>query len=126
MNYALEVYNSEKLIFSSNGKWLHPLFELEDYLLQNSIEPNILLLKDKIAGKAAAFLMVRLGFKKVHIELISEGAIKVFNHFGIDFQYTNKVPAIECKTETIIDSSQSPEDVWQMLRRRAGRVNGNQ
>ncbi len=124
MNYALEVYEYEKLIFSSNGKWLHPLFELEDYLNQNSVEPKRLFLKDKIAGKAAAFLMVRLGFKKVAIDLISDGAIKVFKHFDIDFEYSNKVPAIECKTETIIDSSQSPQEVWQMLRRRAGRVSG--
>ena len=41
-------------VFTSIGKWLHPLFELEDYLAEHSLEPRNLVLQDKIIGKAAA------------------------------------------------------------------------
>ena len=124
MRYALEVYKNEELLFSSNGKWLHPLFELDDFLKQKPISADQLFLKDKIAGKAAAYLMARMGLKKVAIDLISEGAIQVFENFKIDYQYTEKVPAIQCKTESLIEVNQTADEVWQMLRRRAGRVSG--
>lgn len=33
---TLEVFSDDKLIFSSSGKWLNPLFELEKFLKENS------------------------------------------------------------------------------------------
>jgi ABC-type Mn2+/Zn2+ transport system ATPase subunit len=111
-------------IFSSSSKWLYPLFEFEDFLTAKRYNPEELLLTDKIAGKAAAFLIVRLGIKKAHIHLISEGALSVFNRFGIQITYDQMVPRIVCKTEEIVKDSDNVDTVWQMLRRRAGRVNG--
>ena len=49
-------------IFTSYGKWLHPLFELEDYLADHAFQPDHLILQDKIIGKAAALLILRMGF----------------------------------------------------------------
>ena len=51
-------------IFTSHGKWLHPLFELEDDLAAHPIQPENLILQDKIIGKAAALLIHRLGFRR--------------------------------------------------------------
>jgi hypothetical protein len=48
-------------IFTSHGKWLSPLFELEVYLADHPIQPVWLVLQDKIIGKAAALLIHRLG-----------------------------------------------------------------
>jgi hypothetical protein len=59
---TLTVLHEGTPIFTSYGKWLHPLFELETYLANYPIEPARLLLQDKIIGKAAALLIHRLGF----------------------------------------------------------------
>jgi hypothetical protein len=48
-------------VFTSYGKWLHPLFELEDYLAEHPVQPQHLVLQDKIIGKAAALLIHWLG-----------------------------------------------------------------
>lgn len=124
MEKSLIVTQHNQEIFSSHSKWLYPLFELEDFLANSPFPTENLLLSDKIAGKAAAFLIVRLGFKKVHIHLISDGAVAIFNRFQIEFTYDEIVPKIQCKTEEIVMGNELVEEVWQMLRRRAGRVSG--
>ena len=54
---TLTVFRNGTLIFTSNGTWLHPLFELEAYLAAQPIQPDQLILQDKIIGKAAALLI---------------------------------------------------------------------
>jgi len=121
---SLIVTQNGREIFTSNSKWLYPLFELEDFFSKNEYLPEELHLTDKVAGKAAAFLIVRLGLKNVHIHLISEGAIAIFSRFQIAFTYDELVPKIQCKTEEIVSGDEPIDAVWQMLRRRAGRVTG--
>jgi zinc transport system ATP-binding protein len=48
----------------------------------------------------------------------------VFNRFDIVFTYDELVPKIQCKTEEIVHGDEPVDKVWQMLRRRAGRVTG--
>jgi zinc transport system ATP-binding protein len=121
---SLIITENGRELFTSNSKWLYPLFELEDFLAKHEWLPETLFLTDKIAGKAAAFLIVRLGFKNVHIQLISEGAVAVFSRFGISFTYDQLVPRIQCKTEEIVHGDETVDSIWQLLRRRAGRVTG--
>ncbi len=47
----LQVYRGEVLVFSSNGKWLHPLFDLEDFLAGSGRDAGDLLLRDKLIGR---------------------------------------------------------------------------
>jgi ABC-type Mn2+/Zn2+ transport system ATPase subunit len=123
-DYSLVVAHLNQTVFTNGGKWLHPLFELGDFLEKNKYPLEELQLTDKIAGKAAAFLIVRLCISQVHIKLISEGALAVFKRFGRQVSYDILVPVIQCKTEQLISVDDEPEAVWQMLRRRAGRVSG--
>ena len=60
---TLTVFRNGTPIFTIYGKWLYPLFELEDYLANHAIEPDHLILQDKIIGKAAALLIHRLRFR---------------------------------------------------------------
>ena len=53
--HALEVYQGETLIFYSDGKWLHPLLDLEQFLAAHPYDPGALSVHDKIVGRAAAF-----------------------------------------------------------------------
>ena len=59
-------------IFTSFSKWLYPLFELEDYLAEHPIQPENLILQDKIIGKAAALLIHRLGFRTVKAGILTD------------------------------------------------------
>ena len=124
MEHSLIIRYQDSEIFTSDSHWLHPLFELDDFLSKKDIPVSELFLQDKIAGKAAACMIVRLGIKKCHIELLSERAIPVFEKAGISYTYDKLVEQIDCRTEYFITDNMSVDDVWLFLRKRAGRVEG--
>ena len=124
MEHSLIIRYQDSEIFTSDSHWLHPLFELDDFLSKKDIPVSELFLQDKIAGKAAACMIVRLGIKKCHIELISERAIPVFEKAGISYTYDKLVEQIDCRTEYFITDNMSVDDAWLFLRKRAGRVEG--
>ena len=66
----------EKQIFYSESKWLHPIFEFETFLETYDGPRDNLTAWDSAIGKAAAVLLIRLGIKKLHGELVSELAVK--------------------------------------------------
>ena len=69
-------------------------------------------------------MIVYLGIRKCHIELISARAIPVFEKAGVWFTYDKVVEHIDCRTEYLITDDMSVDDVWLFLRKRAGRVEG--
>ena len=68
-NVSLQVFNRDFLIFESSGKWLHPLFELEEFLKTYDGERDMLCSHDCAVGKAAAVLTIRLRIKKINADL---------------------------------------------------------
>lgn len=122
---SLRLYNSsDKVIFESSGKWLYPLFEVEDYLHSQSLDSENIFLQDKIAGRAAASLISRMGFRHCFIETVSVPALEVFKNFNIDCGYNLLVKKIECRTEDLIHSDMNIDVIYRMLRQRAGRLQG--
>ena len=89
-------------IFTSHGKWLHPLFELEDYLADHAISPEGLVLQDKIIGKAAALLIHRLGLRTVKAGILSKPGEAVLQCYGIAYTYEQIVDRIRCQTEELL------------------------
>jgi zinc transport system ATP-binding protein len=124
VEHSLIINYQDNVIFTSDSHWLHPLFELNDFLQKEKLSAKELFLRDKIAGKAAACMMVYLGIAKCHIELISKRAIPVFEAAGITYSYDHMVEQMDCRTEYLIDEEMSVNDVWLFLRKRAGRVEG--
>ena len=124
MEYSLIISYHDDIIFTSDSHWLYPLFELNDFLTNKKISASDIFLRDKIAGKAAACMIVYLGVKKCHIELLSERAISIFERAGVCFTYDRIVDQIYCSTETLITDDMSVDDVWLFLRKRAGKVEG--
>jgi hypothetical protein len=116
MKHSLEVFFNDELIFSSDGKWLHPLFELEEFLRQQNYPIGSLTIKDKIVGRAAALLQVKLGLKTVKAVMMSEFGKQVFDHFNIDYEYKNLVPRIECRTEEMLKNEIDPEVAYFILK----------
>src|ERR1051326_9140485 len=89
-------------IFTSYGNWLYPLFELEAYLAAHAIEPDQLILQDKIIGKAAALLIHRLRFRTVHAGVLSRLGEAVLQHHGIAYTDEQLVERIHCQTEELL------------------------
>ncbi|HWS00202.1 MAG TPA: DUF1893 domain-containing protein [Prolixibacteraceae bacterium] len=124
MEHSLILFHDNRQVFTSDEHWLYPLFELEQFLKASPIPADQLFLKDKIAGKAAASLIVRLGIRNCFIELLSERAIPVFEHYGVKYAYDQLVDHIQCRTEDLITDKMSMEDTYLFLRKRAGKVQG--
>ncbi|MFA6505704.1 MAG: DUF1893 domain-containing protein [Treponemataceae bacterium] len=112
---------SGKLIFSTGGKWLHPLFALEDYIALHTIDVKTLSLEDKIIGLGAAALIIRMGFVRCRARLLSCRAVPLLEKYRIDFAWDEKVDKLGCMTEDIISVDAPLDESYDELSRRAGR-----
>ena len=118
MTFSLEVYDGDTLCFSSNGKWLHPLFELEQFLSESSLEPGRLSLKDTIIGRAAAVLIIRMGIGHVYGRILSRLALDTFISHGVNPEYGELVDRITCMTEDLLSADTDIESAYLLLRAR--------
>jgi Domain of unknown function (DUF1893) len=118
---TLTVLQDGMPIFTSHGKWLHPLFELEAYLLEHAWPPDNLILQDKIIGKAAALLILRMGFHTVKAGVLSRLGEAVLQRHGIAYTYEQLVDRIHCQTEELLAKVEEPEEAYRLMKVRAGR-----
>ena len=116
---TLEVLHAGTVVFSSSGKWLHPLFELQEYLDRSDYAVEEITVRDKIVGRAAALLMARLGIRHVEAGILSEVAESVFARYGITYSYDTLAPRILCKTEELLEDVDDLEEAYQLLAARA-------
>lgn len=124
MKYHLELYRDDRLIFSSNGRWIYPLFDLEEFITKENIALEGLILKDKIAGRAAAFLMCHMGIKRVHIGLLSQVGKDVFHSFGVKVTWDQLTDRIKCRTESLLEDITDIKEAYIILKKRAGLFSG--
>ena len=121
---SLALFCNDRLIFSSKGKWLHPLFEAEDWLRKHDSICGELTLHDSISGLAAAFLTVRLNVRKVNVDMISSLAIPLYEKYGVKVTYKKEVDRIKCITETLIRPEMSLDEAYVALRKKASLTSG--
>ena len=119
MEHTLEVFSGETLVFHSNGRWLHPLFELERFVETAGCNPAGLTVRDKIIGKAAGLLLVRLGVGYVKAGLISIIGKEALEKHGVAHEYDRLVDRIACRTEELLIFENDPEKAYTMLKERA-------
>ncbi|MGQ9561152.1 MAG: DUF1893 domain-containing protein [Candidatus Oleimicrobiaceae bacterium] len=117
--HSLEVYQGECLVFASDSKWLYPLFELERFLKAQGLEPASLLVHDKIVGRAAALLLVRLGIQQVAADLLSKMGQEVLERFHVRYEFRTLVERVFCKTEELLAGEFDPEKAYLVLAERA-------
>jgi hypothetical protein len=113
---TLTVLHEGTPIFTSHGKWLHPLFALEDYLADHAFQPAHLILQDKIIGKAAALLIHRLGFCTVQAGVLSRLGEAVLQRYEIAYSYEQLVDRIHCQTEELLATVEDPEEAYQLVK----------
>jgi len=118
---TLRVYYDDQQVFSSVGKWLQPLFELEEFLSTASYPAEGVLVEDKIVGKAAALLLVRLGVRRIKAGVLSELAKAVLERFDVRFSFTTIVERIDCQTEILLADVEDPEQAYRIVKTRAGK-----
>lgn len=124
---TLAVFEGERLVFSSKGKWLHPLFELEGFLKNYDGDVSRLSLHDTIQGRAAAALTIYLGIRHVNVDLISVPALELYEHRGIDdVIFRTRTEKILCCTEDLITDEMSIQDIYMFLRKKANLTEGMQ
>lgn len=121
---SIQVRNNDKIVFETHGKWLYPLFELEAFIEEKHLDPTSLILHDRIAGRAAASVMVRMGIRRCEIDLLSRPAQEVFIKHGVDYSYGKLVDRIKCRTEQIITADMTLDEVYALIRRNAGLIQG--
>ena len=120
-NANLNVILNGKVVFQSDKRWLHPLFDFEEFLKNHSIEMSHAEVHDKVIGKAASMLIARLGAGRVHGDVMSELGREVFLQAGIPHTYRTLVARIDCQTEELLLEVNDLERAHQLLMVRAGR-----
>lgn len=118
---SLQLIIDHRVVFESRGKWLYPLFDLEDYVQSRPIEIRRGEIRDKVIGKAAALLIVRLGPARVHGEIMSDLAVQVFETVGLPYSFDERVERITCQTEILLKEIDDPAQAYDLLWKRAGR-----
>ena len=119
----MEVFRGEELVFSSSGHWLHPLFQLQDFI-KDCPDKEGLSLHDSIAGTAAAVLTTLSGIKLTKADMMSKGACEVYQAHGVSYSYGTLVDRIECVTETLISPRDPLEASCRKLRKKANLTRG--
>jgi hypothetical protein len=119
--YSLQVMVNHEVVFQSTGKWLFPLFDLEDYLRHHSVNMSLAIVHDKVIGKAAALLLLRLGAGHIHGDLMSDLAILAIERSGIPYSFVSRVPKLDCQTEKILRDIDDFDIAYRILCERAKR-----
>lgn len=118
---SLQVFLGSQCIFSSYGNWLYPLFDLQDFLHSHPVDMSQVKVHDKVIGKAAAFLIVRLQAGRVHGDLMSDLAIQVFTDQLLPYSFNKRVDRIDCQTEEILVNIDQIDMAYEILCEKANR-----
>lgn len=117
-NDALRVYHGDRLVFSSAKDGLLPLLE---YLRTTASNYAGVVVFDKVVGRAAALLCIKVGARVVYSPLGSQLAADVLQEYGIEHHLQRLVPFITtadgsdmCPMERL-SLGKSPEEFYQAL-----------
>ena len=116
---SLEFLVDDRVLFTSIGKWLHPLFELEQFAKAEGLDTRTGEIRDKVVGRGSAFLIVRLGVRTVHAGILSLLGKDVFDRAGVVCTWDHLVDRIACSTEDILRDVTDPETAYGILSERA-------
>jgi zinc transport system ATP-binding protein len=119
---TLRLYEGPDVIFTSEKHWLHPLFDLEDFFRAGGHDPARTRLVDQITGRAAAFLVARLGIRELETRVLSRRAVPVLQEHGVTFRCHELVDRILCATEELLADTLSLEEAWALLQERRTRA----
>lgn len=113
-DYTCVLYNGE-VFLTSNLRGVAPLIKL---IGQRGTFEGFCV-ADKVIGKAAALLYVKMKISCVYADTISEGAVSVFENYGVPFSFSKKCEYIInrkgddlCPMEKAVKSIFNPEEAF--------------
>jgi hypothetical protein len=118
MDASLELLLDGRVVFVSGGRWLHPLFELAEFLDRVPLDISSAELRDKVVGRGSAFLIVRLGIRRVHAALLSRLGKDVLDRAGVVLAWDTLVDRISCATETLLEGVTDAEEAYRIIAER--------
>jgi zinc transport system ATP-binding protein len=121
---TLRLLSAETVLFASERHWLHPLFDLEAWLAQEGRSAVGTRLVDRVTGRAAAFLVARLGIPELRTGLLSRRAIPVLERHGIAYTALETVDRIACATEDQLLNIEDDTVAYRLLLARKHRADG--
>ena len=78
---------------------------------------------DKIVGRAAAFLMIRCGFRQVYAETVSDGALALLEAAGSPCTFGIRTPYIQnragtgpCPMDTLVAALHQPDEAYEAMK----------
>lgn len=119
---------SPEPVFSTGGKWLHPILDAERFLDENpGLKESVLCVHDSAVGKAAAVLMVRCGAGYIHADLASSLAVSFIESYNLRqpeekkvcFSYGRITERFRCATEGELEFLDDVELMYKLIKRRA-------
>lgn len=127
ITFCLRCGEKEEPVFSTGGKWLHPIFDMERFLSENPCMDGILRVHDSAVGKAAAVLLVYNGIRYIHADLASSLAVKFIESLNLTvpeekkviFSYDRLVERFGCATEGELENLDDIELMYKLIKRRA-------
>ena len=108
--------------FETTGKWLHPLFDLEIFIKEKGVDTTGYVLHDRIAGKAAAAITTRLGFRYAKAEMMSMLAASLYEHHGVRYTYTTLIDRIMCQTESLFENIDDVNEIYRLVEQRRNTI----
>jgi hypothetical protein len=124
MDATLEVFLRGRVIFSSRGHWLYPLFELESFFENKSYDLSRVTVRDRVVGRGAAFLLTRLGIGALRAGVLSRRALDILDRAGTSYTWITLVEKISCRTEEELIRIDNPRVAYRILRERGARREG--
>ena len=121
---TLRLYQGTRVVFSSEKHWLHPLFDLDDFFAQSGRDPALTCLVDRVTGRAAAFLVARLGIRNLQTLVLSRRARPVLEQFGIQCRCREEIDRVACATEDLLAETLDLDAAWALLQERRSRARG--
>ena len=116
---TLQVYQNEKLLFSSDRDRLSPLLE---YIEQMGQQHQPVVIFDKIMGNAAALLSLKVNCREVYSPLGSQLAINTLDKYRIKYYITEIVPFIQrpnredmCPMEEL-SINKDPDEFYEIIK----------
>jgi zinc transport system ATP-binding protein len=126
MDASLELRVDGRVVFSSTGRWLHPLFDLSDSLARTPVDLAAAELCDKVVGRGSAFLIVRLGLRRLHAALLSRLGKDVLERAGVAVTWDTLVDRIACATETLLEAVTDADEAYRILSERRAAALGRE
>lgn len=118
--YTCVLYNGENII-ASTKRGVAPLIEL----LETGDDFEGFVAADKVVGRATAFLYVLLKINSVYANVISKGAINVFEKYCVSYSYGELVDNIKnregtgcCPMEEVTKGIEDAEEAFVAVKKR--------